>query len=160
MAQKQVCFWCLKPFDENETFDKEKDQMLFMGYTPCARCQEILNKGIHVMGVQNEPMMKDQPAISTDNDGKPLYPTGSMMAAPEEWVRDFLDRPEDEPLLKAVLEQRVMMLPSQIMDDILVQIEEMEKKQGSQLVEDQELIEKQQNGTAVTGSMADRIGED
>lgn len=157
MAVKDLCFWCLKPLDLNDTFDKDKDQMRFLSYTPCKRCKTVLDKGIHVMGVQKEQMMPNQPAISTTEDGDPLYPTGAMMAAPEEWVRSFLDDEDEKQkdLLNAVLKQRVMMVPANIMEEILKNLDD----STPSLIEGQDMIEKQQKEGKVAGTdMADTIG--
>lgn len=137
---KDCCFWCLKPFDKNETFDKEKDTMRFSTYTPCETCQELFSKGIHVIGVDEQPRIQGQPAMSKTQDGKELYPNGTMFLASKEWVEQFLDQPEDKEYLENVLKEKVMLLPSSLLDRIIESFNE-EDKEDKNLIEDEEILE-------------------
>ena len=53
-----------------------------------------------------------------DDSKVKLYPTGSMFVAPVEWMKDFLTTNNQEAMLEDVLSKKVLMMP----DDIVSQI--------------------------------------
>lgn len=139
-----TCFWCLKPFDKNIEFDKEKDTMCFKGYKPCPTCNELFSKGIQVLGVSKEQTIPNQPAMTVDKDNNSLYPTGRMFLAPIEWVMEFL---ADEPdTLAEVIKHKVLLLPDHVVEQALSELD----KTDSGFVEDEDLIQKQQNAKIYT----------
>lgn len=139
-----TCFWCLKPMDKNIAFDKEKDTMLFNGYKPCPNCNNLFSKGIQVLGVSKERIIPNQPAMTVDKENNSLYPTGNMFIAPEEWVQEFLS--DNQDMLKAVMEHKVLLLPNDTVEKAL----EIFDKEDSGIIEDKDLIQKQQDGKIQT----------
>ena len=92
-SMTKCCFWCLKPLDPDKKL-QEGEKMYFESYDPCERCEELFSHGIQVIGVSTSMVMPGMIAVLKDGEGKPLYPTGSMFLATEEWTRELL---KDEP---------------------------------------------------------------
>lgn len=133
-----TCFWCLKPIDKTIKFDKEKDTMSFKGYKPCPTCTKIFSNGIQVLGVSKEQTIINQPAMTIDKDNNPLYPTGRMFLADNNWVCEYL---KDEPdILSEVIKQKVLLLPDKVVEEGLSML----NKTDSGYVGDEDLIQKQQ----------------
>lgn len=126
------CFWCGK--DKNEIAlmgkidreDSEAPRHVIMDYEPCDKCKELFDKGIHVIGVTEKPIIKNMFPICTSPDGKSLYPTGTMFVSSEDWIRRLLSDPEEKGLLDAVLEHRKMLMPEEICAEYVRQAKELE----------------------------------
>lgn len=114
------CFWCGKDKNEIPLIDEmDKENFLapirvIMDYEPCDKCKELFSKGIHVIGVSEEPVIKGMFPISEQANGKKLYPTGTMFVSSEQWIHKLLSEPEEQELLKLVLEHRKMLMPEEI----------------------------------------------
>lgn len=143
MAKIKTCFWCLKPFDKQISFDKEKDTMEFSSYDLCEDCKKMLGNNIHVIGVASQQMLKSQPALFFGKNGESYYPTGSMFVATNEWIMDFLRENDSSELADAIIRNRVFTIPQELMD---VLIEKFKDEDVNQMVEDPDLIEKQSEG--------------
>lgn len=119
-----VCFWC--GGDKNEIAlmgkidkeDSEAPRRLITNYEPCDKCKELFSKGVHVIGVTEQPMAQGMFPIV--NDGKnTFYPTGSMFVAPEEWIREFLTANEQTSMIDDVLEKKTLLMPDAIVNQIV-----------------------------------------
>ena len=114
------CFWCGKDKNEVALFgkmnkeDSQASRRVIMDYEPCDKCKELFSKGIHVIGVSEEPVIKGMFPISEQANGKKLYPTGTMFVSSEQWIHKLLSEPEEQELLKLVLEHRKMLMPEEI----------------------------------------------
>lgn len=119
-----VCFWCGK--EKNEValmgqIDKEDSaapRKVIVNYEPCDECKEFFSKGVHVIGVTTEPMVPTMFPIVDDGKMK-LYPTGSMFVAPIDWMKDFLTANNQEAMLEDVLSKKVLMMPDNIVSEIV-----------------------------------------
>ena len=128
-----VCFWC--GGDKNEIAlmgkidkeDSEAPRRLITNYEPCDKCKALFSKGVHVIGVTEQPMAQGMFPIV--NDGKnTFYPTGSMFVATEDWAVRFLEGNEQEHMIDNVLQKRVFLLPDEFVTEMVkdVKAEEME----------------------------------
>lgn len=156
MKDVDTCFWCLKPRNEMETFEKGVDRMIFHGYTPCKRCKEMFDRGIHVIGVTKTASAEGMIPISKSNEGEDLYPTGSMFVGTEQWVTSFLSEENDKPLLDEVLKTKVMLMPDEIVNKVVQELQE-QNPDLPDLVEDEELKAEQNNGEVVVESTVDKL---
>lgn len=135
------CFWCGK--DKSEIallgkMDKEDSpapRRVIVDYEPCDKCKELFSKGIHVVGVSEEPVIKGMFPISEQPDGKKLYPTGTMFVSSEDWIHRLLSEPEEKELLDAVLKQRKMLMPEEICAAYVEQAKQLEVED---IIEDQQ----------------------
>ena len=126
------CFWCGQ--DKNELAllgkidkqDSEAPRRVIMDYEPCDKCKELFDKGIHVIGVSTEPIIKSMFPISEQPDGTKLYPTGTMFVSSEDWIRRLLSEPNEQELLNSVLEHKKLMMPEEICAAYVQQAQEME----------------------------------
>lgn len=120
-SMTKCCFWCLKPLDPDKKL-QEGEKMYFESYDPCERCEELFSHGIQVIGVSTSMVMPGMVAVLKDGEGKPLYPTGSMFLATEEWTRELL---KDEPeKLKEVLSIRKLLMPDEIVGEIIKELDD------------------------------------
>lgn len=120
-SMTKCCFWCLKPLDPDKKL-QEGEKMYFESYDPCERCEELFSHGIQVIGVSTSMVMPGMIAVLKDGEGKPLYPTGSMFLATEEWTRELL---KDEPeKLKEVLSIRKLLMPDEIVGEIIKELDD------------------------------------
>lgn len=119
-----ICFWCGK--DKNEVAlmgkinkkDSEAPRRLIINYDPCDKCKELFDKGIHVIGVTEEPIVKGMFPII--NDGKvTLYPTGSMFVATKEWAEDFLKANNQEGMIEEVLKKKTLIMPDAFVTEVV-----------------------------------------
>ena len=114
------CFWCGK--DKNEIAllgkmdkkDSKAPRRIIMDYEPCDNCKELFSKGIHVIGVSQEPIVENMFAITEQPDGTKLYPTGTMFVSSEDWIRRLLSAPEEQDMLNSVLKHRKLLMPEEI----------------------------------------------
>lgn len=119
-----ICFWCGKEKNEVALMgkinkeDSEAPRRVITNYEPCDSCKELFAKGIHIIGVSETPVMEGMFPISKSG-GQDLFPTGAMFVAREEWVKQMVSEPEEKELLENVLAERVMLMPSQIVEDIV-----------------------------------------
>lgn len=121
-----ICFWCGNPKNEvalmgklgGRKEDLEAPKNVVLNYEPCNKCKELFSAGIHVIGVTpDKPHENMFPISKDDKTNTELYPTGAMFVAREEWVERVL---EDTPeILEHVLEDRVLMLPTDVVDEIV-----------------------------------------
>ena len=119
-----VCFWCGQ--DKNEVallgkIDKEDSAApyrIVMDYEPCEKCKELFNKGIHVIGVSEQPLTDGMFPIIQD-DTVTLYPTGSMFVATENWAERFLTANGQPDMIADVLEKKVLVMPDAIVSEIV-----------------------------------------
>jgi hypothetical protein len=128
-----VCFWCGQ--DKNEValmgkIDKEDSEVprkLITNYEPCDKCKELFSKGIHVIGVTEKPIVEGMFPIVKDNV-KTLYPTGAMFVATEDWTQRFLTANEQEDMIPDVLEEKTLLMPDTIVNEIVREskVQEME----------------------------------
>lgn len=114
------CFWCGQ--DKNEiallgkmdSKDSPAPMRVIIDYEPCDKCKELFGKGIHVIGVSEEPIIKSMFPITEQPDGKKLYPTGTMFVCSEEWIKQLLSEPDEQEMLSSVLEHRKLLMPEEI----------------------------------------------
>lgn len=142
----KVCFWCGKPLDLSRDEVEKGEKCIILNYDYCDRCkkeQEEMN-AIKVIGVTEEPIVKDMPPLVKVGDDKQgfLYPTGSTFLATEEFVKNLIPNmmPKDEGLTdeeydkiiqdsyKIVLETRRLLIPEVIIIDIIKHVREAEKQ--------------------------------
>ena len=122
----EICFWCGRPKDSS--IDPEKlnaKNTVIPDYTPCDKCIEEFDGGIHVIGVSTDPIVENMPPISKD-DKLTLYPTGSMFVGADSFIKDMLlednEKEEDNELLQNVLKERVLMIPNELCESIIEEI--------------------------------------
>lgn len=119
-----VCFWCGKEKNEVALLGKidkedfEAPRRVILNYEPCDKCKKLFGKGIHVIGVTEEPIVPGMFPIVDDSRAK-LYPTGSMFIAPEDWVKDFLTVNERENMIEEVLAKKSLLMPDHIVCQIV-----------------------------------------
>ena len=134
MADIDVCFWCLKPFKDDEEFHKGEDRMVLRGFKPCKKCEEIFSHGIRLTGVVDKQPIQGMPPITVTPDGKELYPTGTMFLASEDIVRAMLSDPDEKETLDSVLEAKMMLMPEENVQNIIDMMKENDV--GSPLTEE------------------------
>ena len=118
-----ICFWCGqeknevalmgKIEDSRKKEDIEAPKHCIINYEPCDKCKELFAKGIHVIGVVNQPITEGMFPIVND-DKQTLYPTGSMFVATEDWAKRFLTANKQEKMIDDVLEKKVLLIPDEI----------------------------------------------
>lgn len=135
-----ICFWCGKEKNEVALLgkidkeDSEAPRRVLLDYNPCEVCAELFSKGIHVIGVSETPLNEKMFPISSSEDNKPLYPTGAMFVAQESWIRDeLLTAPEEAEMREAVLKQKVMLMPGEIVDEIVQQMNKIEASEQARI---------------------------
>ena len=119
-----ICFWC--GHDKNEVVlmgridreDSEAPRRLILNYDPCDKCKELFSKGIHIIGVTEQPIIEGMFPIVDDGKAT-LYPTGSMFVATEDWVQRFLIANKQEGMIENVLEKKMLMMPDTIVTEIV-----------------------------------------
>lgn len=131
----KCCFWCLKPLNENVVLG-ENDKMVFESYEPCEKCAELFSHGIQVMGVSHTMVMPGMIPVTKDDKGEPLYPTGAMFLASEQWVRELLKEESEKELLTEVLLTKKMLMPDAIVGAIINDLEQ-QNAEVPDLVEDE-----------------------
>lgn len=139
------CFWCGR--DKNmialmgkiDRQDSQAPMGVIMDYEPCDECKELFSKGIHVIGVTDKPVVKGMFPILQD-DKNTFYPTGSMFVAKEEFIERFLKANDSEEMLEDVLEKKVLLMPSTLVDEIVA-----DSKAAEMEVEQQEAVEDENN---------------
>ena len=121
MAEERIerCFWCGRPKSGaiEETEETIKNSVI-TNYQPCDACKKSFADGIHVMGVTTEPIVQGMFPISKDEKNT-LYPTGSMFVANEEFIKDMLSDESEKELLENVLQDRVLMIPNELCEQIV-----------------------------------------
>jgi hypothetical protein len=126
------CFWCgrAKNMEIEEETEETVNNSVITNYIPCDKCKAEFGNGIHVIGVTKKPIVEGMFPISKSEE-EPLYPTGSMFVGNDEFIKELISEPKDEQLLKDVLEQRILMLP----DDMVVNIvnQAREEQQGKDI---------------------------
>lgn len=119
-----VCFWCGQEKNQVALLGKidKKDSAapmkMIIDYEPCDKCKELFSKGIHVIGVSEEPIVEKMFPIVDDGKNK-LYPTGSMFVAPEDWIKGFLTANEQDGMIEDVLAKKVLLMPDKIVSEII-----------------------------------------
>ena len=127
-----ICFWCGKEKNEIALMgkidkkDSEAPRHVIMDYEPCDHCKELFAKGIQVIGVTDQPIMEGMfPLI--DDGQKKLYPTGAMFVATEDWTQRFLTANESEGMIDDVLEKKVLVMPSTLVEEFIQGAKEVEE---------------------------------
>lgn len=117
-----ICFWCTKekgtPIELPEKNGKKPPKKAILNYEPCKSCKEMFDKGIHIIGVKDKPLVESMPPIMKDKRVE-LYPTGSYFVATPEWTKQMLLANEKGDLVDNVLERKVLMMPEEIVSKIL-----------------------------------------
>lgn len=122
-----ICFWCGKEKNEIALMgkinknDDAAPRRIIMDYEPCEHCKDIFSKGIHVIGVTEEPMVQGMFPIVIKDENTKLYPTGAMFVGTTDWVQRFLTANESEGMIKDVLEKKVLLMPN---DQVVAFIED------------------------------------
>lgn len=129
----KCCFWCLKPLDPNVEL-KDDDKLVFETYEPCEKCAEMFSHGIQVIGVSPDMVMPGMTPVTKDEKDTPLYPTGAMFLATEDWVRELLKDENEKPMLEEVLKARKILMPDALVGLI---IKDLEEQDVPDLVEDE-----------------------
>lgn len=119
-----TCFWCGGEMGVaiDRRIKKGPSRMdppkhYIADYTPCDKCKEMFDKGIHVVGVTETPIMPDQEALGQDETGRPMYPDGTWFMASEEWATRFLA--DDQEALNSCLEKRRILVPSEFVNAVV-----------------------------------------
>ena len=130
-----MCFWCGKEKNEIALLgklkgDKEAPPKIVVDYEPCDVCKELFSQGIQIAGFTEEPLVPGMfPIVQTET--MTLYPTGCMFVASEEWTKGFLTANEQESMIDSVLNKRQLLLPNQVVMDIVKDIKQ-EDEEGEQ----------------------------
>lgn len=127
-----MCFWCGGDKEEVALMgkidkqDSQAPRRVIINYEPCAKCKEIFEKGIHVMGVVDQPMAPGQfPIIEDEN--VTLYPTGSMIVATAEWTERFLTENDKADMVEHVLSSKALMLPDDFVVSLVKELKDAEE---------------------------------
>ncbi len=134
MAEERIerCFWCGRPKNgEIEETEETIKNSVIANYQPCDACKKSFSDGIHVIGVTTEPIVKGMFPISKDEKNT-LYPTGSMFVANEEFIRDMLSDENEKELLENVLQDRVLMIPNELCEQIVNDARAAQAESGSE----------------------------
>ena len=98
-----ICIFCGEPkgvalFGKLKG-DVEAPREVVTDYEPCDKCKEKFDSGVPIIEVTNTPQSENQPPLTEDSYGKPVYPTGCYLVVnPEvlgggykkgEWVLSF-----------------------------------------------------------------------
>ena len=59
--------------------DVEAPREVVTDYEPCDKCKEKFNSGVPIIEVTTVPQSKNQPPLTKDENGNPVYPTGSYL---------------------------------------------------------------------------------
>ena len=59
--------------------DVEAPREIITDYEPCSKCREKFNKGVPIIEVSNTPILDNQPPLTKDSYGLPVYPTGCYL---------------------------------------------------------------------------------
>lgn len=103
-----ICFWCGEDKGELALLGRIKERdphtgravrgsdlrapcRMVLDYEPCSHCKEIFDKGVQVIECNKEPV-DERPAISTDGDGSPVYPTGRHLVIIPESAQFLFNR--------------------------------------------------------------------
>lgn len=123
-----ICFWCGQEKDEVALMGKlgdsrkgediEAPKHCIVNYDPCDKCKELFDKGIHVIGVTNQPIVKGMYPM-VDDGKQTLYPTGSMFVGTEDWAVRFLTVNQQETMIEDVLSKKVLLLPDELVVDMI-----------------------------------------
>lgn len=133
-----VCFWCGKEKNEIALMGKinKKDskapRRIITDYNPCNECKELFEKGIHVIGVVEEPVKEGMFPIISDGKVK-LYPTGATFLATEDWAIRFLTANGHEEMIENVLEKKKIVLPN---DFVVKAVKEFKAQKETDLTEE------------------------
>lgn len=132
-----ICFWCGE--EKNEIVlmgkidkkDSEAPRKIITDYEPCDKCKELFSKGIHVIGVTEQPVMKGMVPMIDDGKAK-LYPTGSFFVGTEEWATNFLTVNEKEDMIEDVLNKKVLLMPESFVLEIVQEHKAAEEEQNNE----------------------------
>jgi primase-polymerase (primpol)-like protein len=117
-----ICFWCGKEKNEIAMLgkidkeDSEAPRKLILNYEPCDECKKLIGEGIHVIGVQPTPVVKNMMPISTNPE---MYPTGSFFVATPQWTQAVLIQNGQEQIVEDVLKKQVLLMPEEIVAQII-----------------------------------------
>lgn len=118
-----VCFWCGE--DKNELYllgklkdDAEAPMRAVYDYEPCDKCKGFIEKGVQLIGATTDPIQKGMPPIAGNEESGFLYPTHTFTVVKEEFVREFLEN-EPQEFLNNVLEKKVLVIPVEILNQML-----------------------------------------
>ena len=117
-----ICFWCGQEKDEIAMLgkiDKEDSpapHKLILDYEPCDKCKELIGEGIHVIGVQEEPVVKSMMPICNN---PVMYPTGSFFVASPQWVQAILEANDQHDAVEDILKNQALLIPENILRQII-----------------------------------------
>lgn len=138
-----VCFWCGQEKNEVAMLgkidkeDSEAPRKLILNYDPCDKCKEMIGEGIHVVGVQETPVVKSMMPII--EKPVPLYPTGSFIVANPDWVRAMLEANGQSEIIDDVLKRQALLMPEEIVIQIIKEAEDVpEAPVSTEFMEDEE----------------------
>lgn len=133
------CFWCGQPKNEVALLgridreDSEAPMHVTMDYEPCDKCKELIGEGIHVIGATNTPEVENMPPIAGGKE-HPVYPTGAFFVAAPQFIERLLA--SDEEMLERVLEAKVLVMPHDVVLNIIDDFKKFEEAEG-ELEEDE-----------------------
>ena len=119
-----ICFWCGKEKNEIamlgkiDKADSKAPMKAILNYEPCEACKEAIGKGIHVIGVQEKPIVEQMHPIAETPEGK-LYPTGSFFVSTPEWTKAMLEANGNGNLVEEVLNKKTLLMPEEIVEQII-----------------------------------------
>lgn len=122
-----TCYYCDLPFDHDfDDIINEDTQRLFIGYQPCEKCKETINKGFLIMGVTESENFPDQPHV-TEYNGVKLYPTQNMLVISNE-LKMLLQK--NDPNLNHITEETPgAYLPDQYVKELIKEMADQLKKE-------------------------------
>ena len=117
-----ICFFCGKEKNEIAVLgrigDKKEDiqapHNALLDYTPCDTCQEMMSKGITMIGVVSHKI-NNLPEIAPN-----AYPTGSWCVTSEDFVQHIIT---DENVLQDILKHKRCIIDDNILQDLIKQSE-------------------------------------
>ena len=130
-----VCFFCGEHTGEIALLgkigrnDTEAPREAVISYEPCKACKDNMSKGITLIGVKDQ--LFDRPPIASTENGRDVYPTGSMAVVTEDFVRRFFIEPAASDLIK----NRKGLLPEEVVQHIIDQSAAQEAQEQEQTQE-------------------------
>lgn len=104
-----ICFFCGETKNEIALLgkidrkDSEAPRHILLDYEPCEKCQELMNQGITLIEVEEQPVHPNQPPIA-----KNLYPSGMWHIVTEDFVKEHF---QPEEMVNNVLKKRKCFIP-------------------------------------------------
>lgn len=104
-----ICFYCGESKNEVALLgrinraDDEAPMHALLDYEPCDKCKALMNQGITLIEVSQQPEVDNQPPIAQN-----LYPTGGWHVVTENFIRNNMQPPE---LVDNILKKRKAFIP-------------------------------------------------